>query len=157
MGAAVSSTIKQRSSRRSVRAISDINVTPFVDVMLVLLIVFMVTAPLMTVGVSVDLPKTQASAINEKTEPLTISINAAGEIYLQETQLDLESLVPRLVAITGANPETRIFIRGDRGLSYGRIMEVMGAVNSAGFNKVALLAELPKTISASQPAKSRSK
>jgi biopolymer transport protein TolR len=157
MGAAISSKIKQRSSRRTAQAMSDINVTPFVDVMLVLLIVFMVTAPLMTVGVSVDLPETQASSINEETEPLTISINAAGEIYLQETQLELETLVPRLVAITGANPETRIFIRGDRGLSYGRIMEVMGTVNSAGFNKVALLAELPKTTSTLQPAKPRSK
>jgi biopolymer transport protein TolR len=157
MGAAISSKIKQRSSRRTAQAMSDINVTPFVDVMLVLLIVFMVTAPLMTVGVSVDLPETQASSINEETEPLTISINAAGEIYLQETQLELETLVPRLVAITGANPETRIFIRGDRGLSYGRIMEVMGTVNSAGFNKVALLAELPKTTSTLQPAKPQSK
>jgi biopolymer transport protein TolR len=157
MGAVIPSKIKQRSSRRSVQAISEINVTPFVDVMLVLLIVFMVTAPLMTVGVSVDLPETQASSINEKTEPLTISINAAEEIYLQETRLELSSLVPRLVAITGANPETRIFIRGDRSLSYGCMMEVMGMVNSAGFNKVALLAELPKTTNPPKFTKSLSK
>lgn len=144
MGAAFSPKIKQGSPRRKTRVMSEINVTPFVDVMLVLLIVFMVTAPLMTVGVSVDLPETQASSINEETEPLTISIDASGEIYLQETPLELSALVPRLAAITGANPETRIFIRGDRALNYGRIMEVMGTVNAAGFNKVALLAELPK-------------
>ena len=123
---------------------SDINVTPFVDVMLVLLIIFMVTAPLMTVGIPVDLPKTEASSINEKTEPLTISVDSTGSIYLQKTRLELDQLVPRLQAITGENPDTRIFVRGDQKISYGLIVQVMGAVSSAGFNKVALLAELPR-------------
>lgn len=132
------------SRRQSTRAISEINVTPFVDVMLVLLIIFMVTAPLMTVGISVDLPETEAKSINESTEPLTISIKSDGTIYLQETLLEIEQLVPRLTAITDANAETRIFVRGDRTIAYGKIMEVMGTLNSAGFNKVALIAELPK-------------
>ncbi len=111
--------------------------------MLVLLIIFMVTAPLLTVGVPVDLPKTNASPMDEKTEPLTITVDAKGILYLQETPLELESLVPRLVAITGSNPETRIYVRGDKTISYGRVMEVMGAITSAGFKKVALLSEIP--------------
>ena len=111
--------------------------------MLVLLIIFMVTAPLLTVGVPVDLPKTKASAMNEKDEPLTITVDAKGTLYLQETPLELHVLVPRLVAITGSNPEARIYVRGDKGISYGRVMEVMGAINSAGFTKVALISQLP--------------
>ncbi len=135
---------RQRTSRgRRLTNMSEINVTPFVDVMLVLLIVFMVTAPLMTVGISVDLPEAEASSINEKMEPLTISVDSTGKIYLQETELELDQLVPRLQAITGENPDTRIFVRGDQKISYGIIVQVMGAVNSGGFTKVALLAELP--------------
>ena len=132
-----------KGGKRTLRSMSDINVTPFVDVMLVLLIVFMVTAPLMTVGISVDLPEADAASINEKTEPLTITVTEGGKIYLQETVLDLDQLVPRLKAITGENEETRIFVRGDKKINYGAIVEVMGAINSAGFKKVALLAELP--------------
>ncbi|MDQ1078824.1 protein TolR [Pseudoroseomonas cervicalis] len=129
------------------RAMSEINVTPLVDVMLVLLIIFMVAAPLMTVGVPIDLPKTNAQALNQETEPLTISVNAEGRIFLQETEVPLEGLVPQLQAIMreqrpGA-PERRIFVRGDRGINYGRVMEVMGTVSSAGFTRVALLAEQP--------------
>ncbi len=133
-----------RKQRRSAGTISEINVTPFVDVMLVLLIIFMVTAPLMTVGVPVDLPETDAKSINENVEPLTVSVKGDGTLYLQETEIDLLQLAPRLMAISGANPDARIFVRGDRALSYGRVMEVMGTISAAGFNKVALIAELPK-------------
>jgi biopolymer transport protein TolR len=143
MGAQLQQSKRSSRSRRHA-SMSDINVTPFVDVMLVLLIVFMVTAPMMTVGISVDLPEADAASINEKTEPLTISVNKHGKIYLQETELDLATLVPRLIAITGENPDARIFVRGDQTINYGAIVQVMGAVNAAGFRKVALLAELPK-------------
>ena len=134
---------KGGGKRRTTHRPPEINVTPLVDVMLVLLIIFMVTAPLLTVGVPVDLPKTNASPMDEKTEPLTITVDAKGILYLQETPLELEALVPRLVAITGSNPETRIYVRGDKTISYGRVMEVMGAITSAGFKKVALLSEIP--------------
>lgn len=135
-----------RRGRRSyyARPVSDINVTPFVDVMLVLLVVFMVTAPLLTVAVPVDLPKTQARSINQDKDPLVISVDADGKVYLQEKGMKLEDLVPKLKAITNANSEARIFVRGDKSVEYGRIMEVMGTISAAGFNKVALVAELPK-------------
>jgi biopolymer transport protein TolR len=120
---------------------SEINVTPMVDVMLVLLVIFMVTAPMLTVGVTVDLPETKASTIPGDDEPLAVSINAEGQIFLQETMLDLEGLVPRLLAVTGNNPDVRIFVRGDKAIDYGRVMEVMGTVNAAGFRKVALITE----------------
>ena len=118
---------------------SEINVTPFVDVMLVLLVIFMVTAPLLTVGVEVNLPKTKANAMSGSDEPLAITVDAEGMIYLQETTVDLETLIPRLQAITGANPDARIFIRGDSGINYGRVMEVMGVINAAGYQKVGLV------------------
>ena len=121
--------------------LSEINVTPMVDVMLVLLVIFMVTAPMLTVGVTVDLPKTKAAAISGDDEPLAISIDAEGQIFLQETLLNLEGLVPRLLAITANNQDVRIFVRGDKAIDYGRVMEVMGTVNSAGFKKVALITE----------------
>jgi len=130
-------------ARRGYKPMSDINVTPMVDVMLVLLVVFMVAAPLLTVGVPVDLPKTQAASINDRVEPLTISIDNQGRVFLQETETTTEQLVPRLQAITRNKPDTTIFVRGDRGIAYGRIMEVMGLVAAAGFNKVSLIAELP--------------
>ena len=124
---------------------SEINVTPFVDVMLVLLIVFMITAPLLTVGVPVDLPKTRAATINDTQEPLVVSIDAAGKIYLQETAMAMETLIPRLGEIMKANPDLRIFIRGDESLAYGEVMAVMGELSAAGFRKVSLLAKLPDT------------
>ncbi len=130
---------RRRSRRRSTRPMSDINVTPMVDVMLVLLIVFMVTAPLLTVGVPVDLPKTQAGAIKGEDEPLAITVDGQGRVFLQDTQLEIEALAPRLVAITGSNPDIRIFIRGDKSINYGRVMEVMGVITAAGFRKVALI------------------
>ena len=131
----------RRDRRRAHRPMSEINVTPMVDVMLVLLIIFMVTAPLLTVGVQVDLPKTKASVIPGQDEPLTITVDGEGRIYLQETELDLEVLAPRLIAITSNNPDVRIFLRFDKTIRYGRVMEVMGTVNGAGFTKIALITE----------------
>lgn len=131
----------QRARRRAHSPMSDINVTPMVDVMLVLLIIFMVTAPMLTVGVKVDLPRTKASVIQGNDEPLTVSIDTEGRIFLQETELELDTLAPRLVAITRSNPDARIFVRGDKSVPYGRVMEVMGTINAAGFRKVALVTE----------------
>ena len=123
---------------------SEINVTPMVDVMLVLLIIFMVTAPLLTVGVQVELPKTKASIIRGDDEPIAITITDTGQLYLQETQIDLNGLLPRLNAITSNNPDVRIFMRGDSSVNYGRIMEVMGTINAAGYGKVALVTQQKK-------------
>ena len=128
------------------RPMSEINVTPLVDVMLVLLVVFMVTAPLLTVGVPVDLPQTQAPPINEPKEPLTITVNREGAVYIQETSVPIEGLVERLQAITGANPDAVLYVRGDKDINYGRVLEVMSLVTSAGFHKVSLVAEAPKTV-----------
>jgi biopolymer transport protein TolR len=127
------------------RVMSEINVTPMVDVMLVLLVIFMVTAPLLTVGVPVDLPQTNAPAINEPKEPLVISINAKGDVYLQNSLIDPNDLGARLTAITNNNPNASIYVRGDRAIDYGRVLEIMGIVSAAGFTKVSLIAELPKT------------
>lgn len=122
---------------------SEINVTPFVDVMLVLLVVFMVTAPLLAVGVPVDLPRTDAASLEEKEEPITISIDLEGKIYVQETEVSLDDLVPRLLAISKSRSETRIYVRGDKNIDYGRVLMAMGAITAAGFTKVALISELP--------------
>ena len=130
--------------RRRKRPMSEINVTPFVDVMLVLLIVFMVTAPLLTVGVPVDLPKTQASQISDDQTPLVISIKADGGLALQNRDIGSDELIPRLEAVARAKPETRIFVRGDRTVPYGDIMAVMGRVQQAGFSRVALITKLPE-------------
>ena len=126
------------------RPMGEINVTPFVDVMLVLLIVFMVTAPLLTVGVPVDLPKTKAGQISADAAPLVVSLQADGQLYLQETPIDPETLIPRLSAISQANPDIRIFVRGDRTIAYGEVVQVMGRIQNAGFSRVALVAELPQ-------------
>ena len=136
--------IKRSSGGRRHRPMGEINVTPFVDVMLVLLIVFMVTAPLLTVGVEVDLPKTKAGAINADAAPLVVSIKSDGSLYLQETVVAPEILIPRLKAISNANPNVRIFVRGDQAVSYGEVLSVMGRIQSAGFEKVALVAQLPE-------------
>ena len=135
------------------RPMSDINVTPLVDVMLVLLVVFMVTAPLLTVGVPVDLPQTQAPPINEPKEPLTITVNREGAIYVQETTVPLETLVEKLQAITGANPDAILYVRGDKDINYGRVLEVMSLVTAGGFHKVSLIAETPKLGSSAAPRK----
>ena len=123
---------------------SDINVTPFVDVMLVLLIVFMVTAPLLTVGIPVDLPKVKASALTDQKDPLEITVKIGGEVYLGESRVEVENLIARLNAITELNKEARIYVRGDRVVAYGRIMEIMSLINSAGYIKVALVTQNPK-------------
>jgi biopolymer transport protein TolR len=123
---------------------SEINVTPMVDVMLVLLIIFMVSAPLLTVGVPLDLPQTQAKTLDQDKEPLTISVNVKGQVYLQNTEIPLEELVPKLQAITQARGGTdeRIFVRGDRQVDYGTVMKVMGRISGAGFRRVALVTEV---------------
>ncbi len=128
----------------SYRPMSEINVTPMVDVMLVLLVVFMITAPLLTVGVPVDLPKTRASVIIGQDEPLVVTVNAEGKLILQETEVALDKLVARLTAIAENRKETRVFVRGDRKIAYGKVMEVMGRINLAGFTRVALITELPR-------------
>ena len=136
--------VKRSTGGRRHRPMGEINVTPFVDVMLVLLIVFMVTAPLLTVGVEVDLPKTKAGAINADAAPLVVSIKADGSLYLQEAAVDAEVLIPRLKAISNANPDVRIFVRGDQAVTYGDVLDVMGRIQAAGFEKVALVAQLPE-------------
>jgi biopolymer transport protein TolR len=134
------------------RPMSDINVTPLVDVMLVLLVVFMVTAPLLTVGVPVNLPETAAPPINEPKEPLVITVQRDGAIWIQETTVPIDTLVPKLQAITGANPDAVLYVRGDKEINYGRVLEVMSLVTAAGFHKVSLVAEAPK----GRPAPARS-
>jgi biopolymer transport protein TolR len=126
------------------RPMSEINVTPLVDVMLVLLVVFMVAAPLLTVGVPVDLPQTQAPPITDPKEPLVISINNEGHIYIQDTDVPTDALVPRLQAITGANADALVYVRADKAIDYGRVLEVMSLISAAGFHKVSLIAEAPK-------------
>ncbi|MBB3971500.1 biopolymer transport protein TolR [Hansschlegelia beijingensis] len=121
---------------------SDINVTPMVDVMLVLLIIFMVSAPLLTVGVPIDLPQTSANPLNEEKEPLTITVKNDGAVFLQETPIEVDELAPRLIAITNSGYEERIYVRGDRNVNYGQVMKVMGTLSSAGFRRVALVTEL---------------
>jgi len=128
--------------RRSVKEpISEINVTPFVDVMLVLLIIFMVTAPLLTVGVQVDLPETSADTLPEETEPLTLTINAKGEIFIQETKVEYEKIIAKIMAVSNNRTDTRIFVRGDKNINYGRVLEIMGMLSGSGFSKVALISE----------------
>jgi biopolymer transport protein TolR len=136
--------VRGRHGRTSYRPMSDINVTPMVDVMLVLLIIFMVTAPLLTVGIPVDLPKTDAEPMTADIEPLVISVNDEGKIFLQETEIAADILVPRLQAITANKLDTRIFVRGDRSIAYGTVIEVMGLIHAAGFTQVALIVELPE-------------
>ena len=127
--------------RTSREPMSEINVTPFVDVMLVLLIIFMVTAPLLTVGVQVDLPESAADSLPDDQEPLTISVNAKGEIYIQEHLVTYQKMVPKLLAIAKNRTDTRIYVRGDKNINYGRVLEVMGTLSGAGFSKVALISE----------------
>ena len=124
------------------KVISQINVTPFVDVMLVLLIVFMITAPLLTVGVSVDLPKTKASQLNSKGDPIIISIKKNGELYIQEREIDNFQLLPRLKAISSGNKNLKIYVRGDKDVSYGLVLNTIAKIKSSGFKKVALVAKL---------------
>jgi biopolymer transport protein TolR len=134
---------QMRRPRRTGQVFSEINVTPFVDVMLVLLVIFMVTAPMLTVGVPVDLPKTKAARMNDQAEPLVISVDAQGKSYLQEMELEGDALIERLIAVSGNNPDAKIYVRGDQKINYGRVMEIMGVIAAAGFSKVSLIAEMP--------------
>ena len=135
------------------RPLAEINVTPLVDVMLVLLIIFMVTAPLMTSGVNVDLPKTSANPVNTDSTPITISVNAEGKVFVQNDQVTMADLVAKLQDVTHGQADRRIFVRGDQSITYGQIMQVMGTIVSGGFSKVALLAQQPSTpMPASAPA-----
>jgi biopolymer transport protein TolR len=131
------------SNKRRTRAqnFSEINITPMVDVMLVLLIIFMVAAPMMTTGVTVDLPDSSASPVAGQDEPLSVSVTADGKVYIQKTEVALKDLQSKLKSITGEKKDTRIFVRGDKVVDYGRIMMVVGEINAAGFGKVALITE----------------
>jgi len=133
-----------RRRGRAGRPMSEINVTPFVDVMLVLLIVFMVTAPLLTVGVPVDLPQTRAKSLGEDREPLAVTIDNSGQVFLQNTPIGIDELVPKLTAISTNGYDQRIFVRGDKAVDYGKVMEVMGLLNAAGFTRIGLVTDAPK-------------
>jgi len=130
-----------RRRGRHHRMMSEINVTPLVDVMLVLLIIFMVAAPMLTVGVPIDLPQTQAKALNAETQPITVSIKQGGQVYLQETEIPIEEVVPKLQAIAQAGYNERIFVKGDRTADYGTVMKVMARISSAGFKNLGLVTE----------------
>ncbi len=131
----------QRRGARKYAPMAEINVTPMVDVMLVLLIVFMIAAPLLTVGVSIDLPETRAQQLQGDSDPLTISVGADSVIYLQSTPIALDELVPKLLAIAANGYDERIFVRSDRAVRYGEVMKVMGRINEAGFRRIALVTE----------------
>jgi biopolymer transport protein TolR len=135
----------RRRQRRRRGVMSEINVTPMVDVMLVLLIIFMVSAPLLTVGVPIDLPQSQAKSLDQDKEPLTLSLNGDGKVFLQNTEIGLEELVPKLKAIAdakGSGFDERIYVRGDHKVDYGTVMKVMGRISGAGFHRVALVTEV---------------
>jgi biopolymer transport protein TolR len=144
MGASVQagSSNGGRRRRRSARPMAEINVTPMVDVMLVLLIIFMVTAPLLTVGVPIELPKSEAQQLEGDKEPLTITVDPEGKIFLQDTEIQLDEIVPKLTAISKNGYEERIFVRGDRRVNYGVVMRVMGTISAAGFRRIALVSDL---------------
>ena len=143
IGAADGASVGKRRHRRRL-IMSQINVTPMVDVMLVLLIIFMVSAPLLTVGVPIDLPQTQAKSLDQSKEPLTLSVNLEGKVFLQNSEIPIEELVPKLKAVTTARggDDERIYVRGDRKVDYGMVMRVMGRLSSAGFRRVALVTEI---------------
>lgn len=121
---------------------NEINVTPFVDVMLVLLIIFMITAPLLTSGIKINLPKSNANQISEKKEPVTVTINKSGKIFLQNNEYDLKKLIIKLTELKKQDNDLKIYIRGDKDINYGKLMQVMGNINKAGFKKVALVTEI---------------
>jgi len=129
---------------RQYTPLAEINVTPMVDVMLVLLVIFMVAAPLLTVGVPIDLPKTSAAQVTQPQEPIIVSLNRAGEVYIGERQVSADRLKPELAALAGPDPNRIVYVRGDRTIEYGRLMDLLGLVNSNGFAKVSLLAEAAK-------------
>ena len=124
------------------KSISEINVTPFVDVMLVLLIIFMVTAPLLTAGIKVNLPESTSILKNEKNDPITVTINSKGEIYLQKKKFTADGLIKKLKALKSQNKDLKIYINGDKKLNYGKVMDLMSFINKSGFKKVALVTKL---------------
>jgi biopolymer transport protein TolR len=132
----------RRSRRRTSHVMSEINVTPMVDVMLVLLIIFMVSAPLLTVGVAIDLPQTQAKSLDQDREPLTVTVNDKGQVYLQNTDIKLDELIPKLRAVAKNGGDERIYVRGDKKVDYGTVMRVMGRLSAAGYRRVALITEV---------------
>jgi len=138
-GNTTSGTRRGRRRGHRMQPMSEINVTPFVDVMLVLLIIFMVAAPLLTVGVPIDLPETDASALNSQTQPITISVDQNGSVYLQETEIPLDEIVAKLKAIATAGYQERIYVRGDRNADYGTVMKVMARISSAGYRNLGLV------------------
>lgn len=127
-----------RRGRRK-QLLSEINVTPFVDVMLVLLIIFMVAAPLLTVGVPIDLPETEAKALNSETQPITVSVNSSGQVFLQETEIAIDEVVAKLEAIATTGYDERIYVRGDTNADYGTVMKVMARISAAGFKNLGLV------------------
>jgi biopolymer transport protein TolR len=143
MGMSVGQSGGRRGGRRRGRGskalMSEINVTPMVDVMLVLLIIFMVAAPMMTVGVPIDLPETQAKPLNAETQPITVSVNEQGLIFLQETEIPIEEVVPKLEAIAKTGYEERIYVRADKASQYGIVMQVMARISAAGFKNLGLV------------------
>jgi|TARA_B100001540_G_scaffold88477_1_gene79980 biopolymer transport protein TolR len=131
-----------KKNYKSRKSISEINVTPFVDVMLVLLIIFMVTAPLLTAGIKINLPESASVLKNEKNDPVTVSMNSKGEIYIQKKKMSPNDLVKKLIALRGQNKDLKIYIKGDKNLNYGKIMDLMSFINKSGFKKVALVTKL---------------
>src|SRR5271169_5914638 len=136
---------RRKKRRRSV--MSEINVTPMVDVMLVLLIIFMVSAPLLTVGVPIDLPQSQAKSLDQDKEPLTLSVNDKGQVFLQNSEISVDDLIPKLQAVAQARggTEARVYVRGDKKVDYGAMMKVMGRLSAAGFHRVALVTEFEQS------------
>ncbi|MGL4260628.1 MAG: protein TolR [Afipia sp.] len=134
----------RRRGYRRAHVMAEINVTPMVDVMLVLLIIFMVSAPLLTVGVPLDLPQTAAKSLDQDKEPLTLSVQLSGKVFLNNTEIPMNELVPKLTAVTQARGgmDERIFVRGDTKVDYGTVMRVMGRLSAAGFKRVALVTEV---------------
>jgi biopolymer transport protein TolR len=143
MAANAGTPVIGRRKRHRQKVMSEINVTPMVDVMLVLLIIFMVSAPLLTVGVPIDLPQSQAKSLDQDKEPLTLSVNDKGQVFLQNAEIKVDDLIPKLQAVAEARGGTdaRIYVRGDKKVDYGTMMQVMGRLSSAGFHRVALVTE----------------
>jgi biopolymer transport protein TolR len=134
--------LNRKSGRKQIQLMSEINITPFVDVMLVLLVIFMVTAPMMISGINVNLPQTSATPISGNDEPLTITVTAKGEIYLQDVAIEKTALVAKLIAVTNEKKDSRILVRGDKDANYGEIMAVVGSINEAGYNHISLITQL---------------
>ena len=141
MGIASGGSGGRRGRRGRPKPMSEINVTPFVDVMLVLLVIFMVAAPLMVVGVPLDLPETSSGQLEVEEEPITVSVTAEGQVFLQDTEIGIDELLTRLEAIANEGVDTRVFVRGDTSANYGVIMQVMGRISAAGYRRLAMVTD----------------